>query len=341
MLQEEEEVNFMMDYEIFKEVVAEKFKDYLPEQFQGMKLEIHSVEKVNCMRDGINLINPDSMTSASPTIYINDMYDHYQSCNDLETVLQSAADIMARCIKEAPQIPSLNLEEAKDQIVFQLVNTEQNREMLAGVPHREFHDLSIIYRWMIKVDEKGISSTVVKNQMAERLGLSEEQLFKLAVENTRRLLPPCVKSINDVIREMLVKDGMPEERADMMVEEIPPEETLWVITNDRGINGACSMLYEDKLHTLAQQLEDDLYIMPSSVHEVIAVSASMGEPDKLAQMVAEVNMDQVALQERLSNQVYHYDKDLRKLSLATDTPNKRLDGIVSEPPMVYEAKQSR
>ena len=52
-------------------------------------------------------------------------------------------------------------------------------------------------------------------------------------------------------------------------------------------------------------------------------------------------MDQVALEERLSNQVYHYDKDLRKLSLATDTPNKRLDGIVAEPPMVYETKQSR
>ncbi|MBQ8243198.1 MAG: hypothetical protein IJZ40_07015, partial [Bacteroidaceae bacterium] len=62
---------------------------------------------------------------------------------------------------------------------------------------------------------------------------------------------------------------------------------------------------------------------------------------ELAEMVSEINMDQVALEERLSNQVYHYDKDLRKLSLATDTPNKRLDGIVAEPPMVYETKQSR
>ena len=42
---------------------------------------------------------------------------------------------------------------------------------------------------------------------------------------------------------------------------------------------------------------------------------------------------------RLSNQVYHYDKDLRKLTLATDTPNKRLDGIVAEPPLVYDAKE--
>jgi hypothetical protein len=341
LLQEEEEVNFMMDYEIFKEVVAEKFKDYLPETYQGMKMEIRPVDKVNRMLDGINLLDQNSTITVSPTIYINDMYDHYQSCNDLEAVLQSAADAMARCIEEAPQIPPLNPEEAKDHIVFQLVNTEQNREMLSHMPHREFQDLSIMYRWVVKQDNMGLQSIPVKNEVAQQLGFNEEQLFKLAAENTRRILPPCVKSMNDVIREIFVKDGMPEEIADMMVGEMPPEKTMWVITNAQGINGACSMLYEDKLHALAQQLEDDLYILPSSIHEVIAVPTSLGEPNELAQMVTEINMDQVAIEERLSNQVYHYDKDLRKLSLATDTPNKRLDGIVAEPPMVYEAKQSR
>ena len=75
------------------------------------------------------------------------------------------------------------------------------------------------------------------------------------------------------------------------------------------------------------------------VHEVIAVSSDMGSPEMLAQMVVEVNMQEVSLDERLSNQVYHYDKDLRKLTLATDTPNKRLDGIVAEPPLVYDAKE--
>ena len=101
------------------------------------------------------------------------------------------------------------------------------------------------------------------------------------------------------------------------------------------------MLYEDKLHNLAVELNNDLYIMPSSTHEVIAVSASMGDPYELAEMVAEINMEQVALDERLSNQVYHYDKDLRKLTLATDTPNKRLDGIVAEPQLIYDAGKSR
>ena len=228
---------------------------------------------------------------------------------------------------------------ANEKIVFQLINTEQNKTFLEQVPHREFQDLSIVYKVIISADKDAVQSSKITNEFAKRLGMSEEQLFKCAAENTRRLFPPVVRSMNDIMREMFARDGMPQEIADMMIAEIPPEQTMWVISNEKGINGAASMLYENELHELAESLESDLYILPSSVHEVIAVSSDMGSPEMLAQMVVEVNMQEVSLDERLSNQVYHYDKDLRKLTLATDTPNKRLDGIVAEPPLVYDAKE--
>lgn len=47
----------MMKYEIFKEVVADTFKDYLPEQYRSMDLKVESVNKVNRMLDGITLIS--------------------------------------------------------------------------------------------------------------------------------------------------------------------------------------------------------------------------------------------------------------------------------------------
>lgn len=331
----------MMKYEIFKEIVVDTFKNYLPEQYRNMDLKVQSVNKVNRILDGITLISAGTDRNISPTIYINEMYEQYKNCNDLKEAIKTGAERMVKAFSNCPEIPKIELSEAKDNIIFQLVNTEQNREMLAGVPHREFHDLTIIYRWVVKVDVNGIQSTVVRNSLVEQIGLNEEQLFKLAVENTRRIFPPCVKSMNEVICEMFVKDGMPREVAEMMIGEMPADKRMYVISNDKGINGAISMLYEDKLHTLAMELDSDLYILPSSLHEVIAVSAEMNDPYELAEMVTEINMNQVALEERLSNQVYHYDKDLRKLSLATDTPNKRLDGIVAEPPMVYETKQSR
>ena len=328
----------MMNYEIFKEVVKEKFMDYMPDNFKGMELVVMPVEKVNMTYDGISIRGKD--TNISPTIYINDMYKKYQNCGDLEETLM-AGDFMIRALAQKPPVVDFDslYGDANEKVVFQHVNTEQNRSFLEQVPHREFQDLSIIYKVVVNVDDRGIQSTNVTNSLAKRLGMNEEQLFKCAAENTRRIFPPKLRSMNDVMKDMFLRDGMPEEIAEMMISEVPPEQTLWVISNDRGINGAVTMLYENELHELAENLESDLYILPSSVHEVLAVSTELTEPEELAQMVAEVNMQEVALEERLSNQVYHYDKDLRKLTLATDTPNKRLDGIVAEPQLVYDAKE--
>ena len=330
----------MMDYEVFKEVVKEKFLSYMPDSYQGMEIRVDSVEKINRKLDGLSLYLEGEKGMPSPTIYISDMYKEYLRTEDLQATIQNAAEAMDKVFRQA-SLPPLDKSMAKDNIVFQLVNTVQNEELLKNMPHREFQDLSIIYRWVVSVDEKGISSTMINNNLAKELEMGEEQLFKAAAENTRRILPPVVKSMNEVMREMFLADGMPPSMADLMIGEMPPEQTMWVISNECRINGAVSMLYEDKLHKLAEDVESDLYIMPSSVHEVIAVSVEMGEPEELAQMVAEINMDQVELGERLSNQVYHYDKDLRKITLATDTPNKRLDGVVAEQGYVYETNQSR
>jgi hypothetical protein len=333
----------MMNYEIFKEVVAEKFKDYLPAQYQDMTLRVETVNKINKTLDGITLVD-DSIAvggNVSPTIYINDMYEHYLDTENLQEVLQSAAASMEKAFTNVSEVGSLDFDSARDNIVFQVINTAQNEDMLRDMPHREFQDLSIIYRWVVKADEQGVQSSVVRNSLAAKFGMTEEELFRCAVENTKRILPPTVRSMNDVMRDMFIKDGMPEDMADMMLGDIPENQMMWVISNERGFNGAGSMLYEEKLHDLAMRLETDLYILPSSVHECLAVSTDIGDPYELANMVNEVNMAEVALEDRLSNQVYHYDKDARRLTLATDTPNKRLDGKVAEAQLIYDAGKSK
>ena len=330
----------MMGYEMFKEVVKESFLSYMPGSYRGMEVRVDPVNKVNRTLDGLSLLAKNEKTMISPTLYINDMYEKYSETGDLQATLREAAKAMDEVFREAT-IPSLDINTAKDNIIFQLVNTMQNEDMLKNLPHREFQDLSIMYRWIVGVDQKGLSSIVINNNVAESLGMGEEELFKAAAENTRRILPPVVQSMNEVIMDMFMADGMPKELAEQMIGEQEPEMTMWVISNERKIEGAASMLYEDKLHNLAEKVGTDLYILPSSIHEVIAVSVEMGEPEELARMVSEINMDQVDISERLSNQVYHYDKDLRKITLATDTPNKRLDGVVAEQGLVYETKQSR
>lgn len=330
----------MMDYEMFKEIVKEKFLSYMPQNYQDMELRIHPLNKVNEKMDGLSICRKGEKEYISPGISVGEMYRNYVSKGDFQAAMREAAEAMVQAFGKI-EIPRLDQSTAKDHIIYQLVNTVQNKEMLQNMPHREFQDLSIIYRWVLDVADGEITSTVINNHLAEELGMGEEQLFQAATENTRRILPPVTKDMKEILGEMLSDNGMPPSVIEPMVEELPMAGTMWVMTNEYGIGGAVSMFYEDRLHELAESMGSDLYILPASVHEVIAVSTEIGEPEELAEMVAEINMSEVELCDRLSNQVYHYDKDLRKLTLATDTPNKRLDGIAAGQEAVYETKQSR
>ena len=313
-----------MSYEEFKDTVVKRFLDYMPEDYKGMKLEVHSVTKINETLDGITLKRPDVLVS--PTLYINDMYRHYLDIKNLDDILQDVANSMVNALNGLPDIPDdskFDRKHAKESIIFQLINTEQNKQLIKDIPSRQFQDLSIIYRWILRVEDEGVMSSVINQDLTEMLDLSEEKLFQLAIKNTRQVFPPTVKSIDEVMKSIF-EDNDDSMEMSSLVEYIPPERMLWVISNENLLYGATTMLYEDVLYSLAEKIGTDLYILPSSLHECIAVSTSAGDPCELAQMVAEINAEQVATKDRLSNQVYHYNKELRKITLATDTPNKGL-----------------
>lgn len=302
-----------MEYEVFKNAVVENIKSYLPESCQNVQL--NQVYKVNRSLDAISF---KGEVKVSPVIYVNDMYEEYLQTGNMSLVLQNAAERMASSMENAMDCFSpLSQNEIKNNILFQLVNTEQNKEMLAERPHREYLDLSIVYYWVQNMDTNGFQSAAIDNKIAKWLGVDEEELFRYAAKNTKQLLPPVVKDMREILKEMMGEEFMEDEIADNML----------IIGNSRGIRGAASILYEDILYQAATELgTDELYILPSSIHECIAVPVSSdADAYKLAALVSCINEQDVHLEDRLSNQVYYYNKGLRKLSLATDTLNERLD----------------
>lgn len=323
-----------LNYEEFKERIKDDIKDYMDEKYKDCEVVIRKVNKTNREVDGLNMLDIPGLKNATPTLYVNDLYEKYEKTGDYEEVVRMAAETMEYGIKSFnSQIKEecLDTSKLKDKVFFSLINAEQNRELLNTVPHREFEDLAIVYRWNIGSDSMGTYTNLVNNDLAEKEGLTENDLYNAANKNTKELFPVLVKNMNEVISEIIFGDSelsgeMEKEFKEVMM-ETQDERSMYVITNESKLFGAASMLYEEPLHELAEKIGSDLYILPSSIHEVIAVSADFGSPDELAEMVYEINMDQVDINDRLSNQVYCYDKDLRTLRLATDTINKSLDDV--------------
>ena len=86
--------------------------------------------------------------------------------------------------------------------------------------------------------------------------------------------------------------------------------SIWVLSNNEGLNGANCILYKDCLSKLARELDANLYILPSSIHETMLVAENEdAEPEFLQELVREANLSVVGLIDLLSDNIYYYDRD--------------------------------
>ena len=91
---------------------------------------------------------------------------------------------------------------------------------------------------------------------------------------------------------------------------------MYVLSNKSKLNGSGCLFYHNLLHNLCEKLECDLYILPSSIHEVILIPAYDHDSyDELTSMVKEVNSTQLSKEEILSDHVYFYSRETGQISM--------------------------
>ncbi len=317
-----------MDYITFKKMASEKILDYMPEEFKDYTVKVETVWKTNRNMDGLRLMSPctrDGM--AVPVVYLEHMYRHYKGTGSISIVLEDAAQLLIAGFAEAGKTGRISFTEPEKRVIMSLVNTGQNMEMLQHVPNRQFHDLSVVYRYVVETGIGGISSVLVNNNVADMLGMDEVQLFKTAKRNTLELMGLAVKPLSEAMKEILINEGMAERDAEVFVKLPGKKNSVYVITNKAGWNGAVCMMYDAVLQKLAQKMGSDMVLLPSSVNEVLAAPAGIETPESLADMVKEVNIAAVEEEERLSDNVYYYDMGLHNLSVLAGTAyeNKGLE----------------
>lgn len=189
----------------------------------------------------------------------------------------------------------------KKSLFVKLINTERNEALIEKCISKEFLDLSAVVRVVLKMDKEGMSSMALSKKDAENLGMTEEEIYAAALANTLRLFPPKLMNLGRYV-EMSIGAELP------LGED---EVTTYILTNQKEVDGAIYFMSPEVVGAIAEALEDDLYILPSSVNEVLLVRASELEDgvDELKEMVRDANETVVAEKDILSYNVYHYDKE--------------------------------
>ena len=301
-----------MDYNIFKEcileAIAERFGD-------DCKIEYKEVLKNNGIRlDG--LLVRFSNKSISPTVYVNDYYDRYVAGEEIDEIADHIVWLIKNNSLEDDFDPEslILFENIKERIVYKLVNYEKNEDLLKTVPHKKFLDLAVVYYISIKEDIFESASILINNTHLELWGKTMEDIDRLAKENSPRILKPELKSMAQTLMEIIRHEKKKPEDID---EDVLSDCGMYVLSNEKKQFGASAILYDNVIKDFSESLNSDLYILPSSVHEVIMIpSILVDSVDKLNEMICEVNATQVPLIDILSNHSYYYSRDKECITCA-------------------------
>lgn len=251
---------------------------------------------------GLTLKQDDS--NISPTIYLNSYYEDYRNG---QTTLGGIVDELLeiyernRVNRSIDMRKFLNYGEVRHRIVYKLINTQQNQELLKDVPHIDFHDLSIVFQFLITEECFGSATILIHNAHLKLWNVSVTELYKTARQNTPVLSKYEIKSMHEVLQELSCRDDRTP------AEEGRTQLPLYVLSNKSRVHGAACILYPDLLRDFAEAMRQDIYIIPSSVHEVLLLPADgMQEAAHIKEMIQEVNDTQVKTEEVLSYSVYFY-----------------------------------
>ncbi len=147
----------------------------------------------------------------------------------------------------------------------------------------------------------------VSDSLLESYGIEKSEAYDIAMRNLEGLYE--IKPLKTVIEEMTGME-MPEDN-----------QKMYLVSNWGHTYGAALMLSKKVQSELLEIFgKKGVIVLPSSVHEFIAVSPDDLTVSEAKQMVLEVNATQVAPDERLTDQVY----------IITGTPENPVLGMYAD-----------
>jgi hypothetical protein len=276
-------------------------------------MEIHPVLKNNSLHlDGLVLYSGEFR--ASPNFYMQDYYKRYREGEEVDELAEEIytkwSDMTGVSFLDAPE---LSYDTCRDFIFFRLVNRVRNQELLEEIPFVPVFDLAVIFYYLVSSREDGIQSIRINNHIMEMWELDEMALFALAKENTPRLFPASYRPLGEVLDEYLFPGPT-------CVEMMGDMRQPYLLTNSKGVNGASVLIYAGQLEEIAQIHQNNFYILPSSIHELlIMVEDETEQTEKhLLQMVREVNREFVGTEEYLSDNIYFYDVQKNAIKIVSE-----------------------
>ena len=296
----------MLNYEEFKKEILKRVRE---EAGEDAEVEITVIQKNNgTPKEAIAF--SDKENNLQPLIYLESIYSQYCAGAELSVCVGFTVEVYRSVMGDDIDTAYKDWKTVRNKIEMAVINKAWNADTISGIPHRDFLDLVLYCRVIIDKNENGVASTIVRSHMLSEWGISEEELWEAAFSNLKTE-EFDIKDVNEVLGFIFREGGLSG-----TLDKNEFEPVLYVLTNKYQNRGAVGMLRTDLLEKFAEQGGCDLYILPSSIHEVLLLKDDKMPVDELRKMVRSVNRGVVDEMDRLSDEVYYYRRGSGKVEIA-------------------------
>lgn len=168
---------------------------------------------------------------------------------------------------------------------------------------RAWFDMEVYVRVLIETSLEDMTTVTVRPEHIKMWGISEDELFNIAIENTKHRT--YIRTMKEIVLERAPK----EEREFLEACIGPMPDNNYVVSNREMQYGASAFLDIETIEAIADKHESDVYIIPSSIHEILLyVDDGVMTIDDINEMVRSTNESCVEPNERLSNHAYKYHR---------------------------------
>ncbi|MCD7883540.1 MAG: DUF5688 family protein [Lachnospiraceae bacterium] len=314
-------------YEEFRNSVLRMVQEYYGNEAWVMVDKLKKLNRPD--QEGLSILIKGK--NVCPVIYLNNYYDEWNCGKSIEAI---AADIIEVYKKHCNDMQEFDMEAFRDyqkvegHLFCRLVNYENNRGLLKELPHIRFHDLALVYFYASDDITDFEMKITVKNDFLEMWHITKEQLHQRALQNTRNRMDFQLTSIKSVIEDLIsMKPEVPhgsEDSDSMGISEVISRidedngPSIYVLSNQQLMYGAVGVFFDEVLRMASNRLQEDFYVLPSSIHECLIVPVEgfkdLGA-EYLKEVVQFVNENYVNPAEILGDCVYRYDCSEEKLSI--------------------------
>ena len=271
-----------MEKEVFVRFLSESLRRL------GMRVTETQFRKLGTSYTGLSL-----QDGVSAVYNVDKAYEEYQKGRPIRRICKEAAAVLRMPIDiRLGNLDFINtFDEAKSRLFIRVSNRDHNAEYLNGVPHVNVMDLSITFHLLVD-DSTSLQQAAVTNVLMTSWNVDLETLCREATISSERLFPMELMKMSHVFGFQLSA----------------PSEPM-VLSNSSHMNGASALFYRDAFDKLNEQFKEGCYLIPSSIHELIAIDRRDANAPDLIEMLHSTNSDcrVVSKEDILSDSLYFLD----------------------------------